>query len=230
MLGLYYYFSSLAPEFLRYVNWLWFVPKGDRDRGLALLEEVSAGDGLYGANATMVLFTIHAYHTPTNVPAAYTLATQLQARYPENAIIHFELLEVLLKARRHEELVAAALALEKRRGESPGISGRAAMAPLWRAQSALRVGLDDEGRRLAFEVDPDDPDLPGWGVPWVWVVRGEALDLGGERDAAMAAYERAIELADPGFHGRRPRRLAQAGLERPFDPQAEIDGPLVGGD
>jgi tetratricopeptide (TPR) repeat protein len=230
MLGLYYYFSSLAPEFLRYVNWLWFVPKGDREQGLSLLEKVRRGDGLYAANASMVLFTIHAYHTPTNVPAATALAQQLHAQYPENAIIHFELLEVLLMARQPEALETAALALEARRGESPGTSGRAAMAPLWRARSALRAGHDAEGRRLAFAVDPEDPDLPGWGVPWVWVVRGQALDRGGERDAALAAYARAVELADPGFHGQRPRRLATAGLERPFDPGSDLDGSIVGGD
>lgn len=229
MLGLYYYFSSLAPEFLQYINWLWFVPKGDRDRGLALLEQVRAGKGLHAPNAAMVLFTIHAYHTPTNVPAAYEIARELRADYPGNAIIHFEMLEVLLKARRHEELEREALALERRLGESPEVAGRAAMAPLWRAQSSLRSGREDEGRSLAFSVDPEAAALPGWGAPWVWIVRGQAHDVGGDREAAKAAYRRAIELCDPGFHGERPRRIAQAGLERPFDPGADVDGPMIGG-
>jgi tetratricopeptide (TPR) repeat protein len=177
----------------------------------------------------MVLFTIHAYHTPTNIPAAYAIARQLRADYPENAIIHFEMLEVLLKAGRHEELEQEALALEQRRGESPAVAGRAAMAPLWRAQSSLRAGREDEGRRLAFAVDPDAEAMPAWGVPWVWIVRGQALDVGGDRAAAKDAYRRALEVCGPGFHGERPRRIAKAGLERPFDPGADVDGPMVGG-
>ena len=175
MLGLYYYFSSLVPDFLRYVNWLWFVPKGNRDTGIEMLTEVRDGRSIYASSASMVLFSIYAYHAPTDLASAISIARDLRTTYPENAIIHFEMVEVLLKARRHDELLVEALALEQRRGESDGVTGRAVMARLWRARSALREGHLEEGRTLAFDIDPTDPDMPGWGA---------ALGLGGPRPGA----------------------------------------------
>lgn len=227
-LGLYYYFASLMPNFVRAMNWLWFVPKGDRDLGLALLERARAASTLYGPSAAMVLMTIHTYHDPPDVPAAVEIAHELHAAYPSNAILHFELIEVLLKARQHDALIAEALALERRRGESEGVTHRAMLARIWRARAAVERGQLDEARAIAFGLDFDDPDLPEWGAPWLWLVRGQILDLEGDRPAALDAYDRVLALGTDDFFSQRPQRIAKAGRETPFAAGSDLDGPVIG--
>ena len=221
-LGLYYYFSSMMPDFVQSLSWLWFVPKGDREKGLSLLGEVHAGSSVYAPSATMVLVAINNYHDPTDVQTALQLSEQLHERYPENAILHFELLEVLLNAGRYERLIDEALVLEQRAGESEGVTGRALLARIWRARAALDLGRREEAHEIAFGLRDDDPRLPEWGRTWLWVVRGNVLDVEGNRPAAVAAYEKVLAFPRTDFYSERPVRIASAGLEAPYQPGASL--------
>ncbi len=226
-LGLYYYFSSMMPDFVQSLSWLWFVPKGDRDKGLSLLEEVHHGPSVYSPSATMVLVAINNYHDPTDVQTALRLADQLHTAYPENAILHFELLEVLLHAGRYDRLTDEALALEGRLGESDGVTGRAMLARIWRARAALDLGNEEQAREIVFDMRDDDPRLPAWGRTWLWVVRGNVLDVVGDRAAAVAAYERVLAFPRNDFYSERPVKIASAGLEAPYQPGGSLDGPAL---
>ena len=226
-LGLYYYFSSLMPQFVQKMSWLWFIPKGDRDKGLELLGEIQRGDSVYSPSASMVLMAIHTYHSPTDIPAAVRLSEHLHASYPENAILHFELLEVLLKAGRHERMMAEALELEQRVGESKGVTGRAMLARIWRARAAIELGRTDEARKVVFEIEDADPRLPEWGRVWLWVVRGHLLDVEGDRAGAVAAYEKVLSFELDDFYGERPMGLARSGIAAPYQPGAVVDGPII---
>jgi len=226
-LGLYYYFSSLMPDFVKSISWLWFVPKGDRERGLALLHEVQTGSSAYVPAASMVLSAIHTYHDPPDVPAALRIAEQLHAQYPSNAILHFELLEVLLKAGRDERVIEEALVLEGRLGESEGVTGRAMLARIWRARAALDLGRTDEARAIVFALREDDPRLPAWGRIWLWVARGHVLDVEGDRPGAIAAYRKVLGFERKDFYSERPVRLADAGLAAPYEAGASVEGLVI---
>jgi tetratricopeptide (TPR) repeat protein len=134
-----------------------------------------------------------------------------------------------------DEVRASHLIAEARRARERGDAADAADAyrqalRVWpRSQeAALRVAEDDlaHGRRaaatdaledLARDRDPEPP----WVRPWSFLLRAEALDLEGERDAALDAYRKA--LADP--HGQEDVKLRAAeGLRRPFT-APELAGP-----
>ena len=174
----------------------------------------------------MLLMAIHAYFSPIDIPQALRIARELHVSYPDNAILHFELIEVLLKAGRHDELVTEALALERRRGESPGVTGRGVLARIWRARSAIDIGDVETARPIAFGTAPDDPDLPDWGLPWLRLVRAQVLDLEGDRVAALTSYERVVALESGDFDTKRPVRMAKAGIEAPYAPGDATDGAV----
>jgi tetratricopeptide (TPR) repeat protein len=128
-----------------------------------------------------------------------------------------------------EHVRGSHLIAEARRARERGRAAQAAEAyrqalRVWpRSQeAALRVAEDDldHGRGAAARSLVDDlvreraPEPP-WVRPWSWLLRAEALDLEGEREAALEAYRKV--LAEP--HGQDELRgRAAEGLRRPFVP------------
>lgn len=226
-LGVYYYYAGIAPSFIKWVNWLWFVPKGDREKGLSLMREVRDGPGLRADEARFMLMIINNYHGPLDLESALASGQLLHARYPDNVLFHSELIEVLVKRGMYDQAIETALALEKRQPAEAEARVRPMLARILRAQATLLNGNGAEAWKILEPMDERTTPLPVWGGAWLHLVRGQVLDVRGEREAAVAEYRRVKNLKGPAYN-ERAALIAEAALKDPFVPAAYRELPMVG--
>jgi tetratricopeptide (TPR) repeat protein len=226
-LGLYAYYTDAVPELLKWIDWLWFIPKGDRDQGLHYLKEVHRAGGLHATDAAFILMNIHTYHGPTDLPAALETGRDLHARFPDNVLFHSELVEVLLKIGFYDEAIKEARSLEQKKPSEAEASVRPLLARILRAQALLLSGETEEAWTLLEAIDGETAPLPVWGGAWLHLVRGQVWDTRGERGAAIEEYERVLGLEGARYNPRAGL-IAQAALEEPFVPERYRELPMVG--
>ncbi len=215
-LGLYQYYAGQIPNLLSWLKFLWFMPEGDVQGGLANLERAREGGDRYRFDAAFYLTNIRAYHESVrDVDWAVRETRVLHDRHPRNALVHFELLELLAMQGEYEaaRLEAQKLEAHPGRATSAEARGRANMATVWRARAELALGQPERALGTLHGFGEDGPSEPDWGARWVQVTRGQALDALGRRDEAIARYERvvALDLDDDS----RARAEAEAGLAAP---------------
>ncbi len=214
-LGLYSFYASLLPSFTKWLSFLWFVPTGDAEKGLSLLEEVERSNGTHRYEAALILMNIHTYHRSNRRDYALELAQRLHTEFPLNTVIHFELIELLFAEEEYAEVIREAMRLEQQPRERPRDRGRANVARIWRARALLALGKVDLAWETLASFGRSGPDLPSWGHRWVALSRGQILDVQEQREQAKSRYQRVIDL---GFEPvwSRSTRLALQGMESPF--------------
>ena len=209
----YSYYADFVSQWVRWLRFLWFFPKGDGETGRRFLNEVARSETIHRDNATFILSNINTYHDPEDHARALRLVEDLHARYPLNSLIHFELLEVLYESRDYRRLVEEAPALEAHPGTDPLDRGRRDMARVWRAHGELRLGRPTRALEILSTFGPGEPERPLWGRSWLVLVRARAYDALGERDRAKAQYRAVLEI-EPG--SSRARGRARSGLREPY--------------
>ena len=74
--------------------------------------------------------------------------------------------------------------------------------------------------KLLESFGEDGPVVPSWGNRWVHVTRGQAKDTMGQREEALAMYQKVVALdLDPIF--ARSAQIAAKGIEKPFHPDRQ---------
>ena len=192
-LGVYYFYASALPKVMKLLSWLWFVPKGDGPLGLAYLEEARAKGDLHRSDAAFILLNIHTYLAPDYV-RALKLAYELHAEFPDNSLLHFEILEVLAAMRDWDRLIEEARKLESGSGGRVHDVGRRKMAVVWRAGAELELGRADDALDTLAVFGDTPPETPSWASAWIHLHRGRALDVLGRRDEALAEYRVVVDL------------------------------------
>ncbi len=218
-LGAYLYFSDLAPRALKWLSFLWFVPKGDMTRGLALLEDAAASDGLGQLGSRYALAKILMRFEPARRAEAVRLIGSLHERFPSNALLHLELIRALAEVGDLERATREADVVRSRAAAgAPSYDARTPVAAtLWQARAALLAGaLDEAGARLAA-LEPEALERLSWAPAWHGVMEGQLHDGRGEREAAVAAYQRVVDLDGDG-RDVLAQTLARSHLETPWRP------------
>ncbi len=229
LLGNYYYWAGVLPAYLKYINWLWFVPQGDKHEGLVMLREVSTSASPYAESAQVMLSVIDSHHTPTAFEAAADRLAMLADRYPKNVLVLHELVDVTFKLGRYDELDALLDRMASRADEPQPVRAYALVAEMWRARAALHQRHVDEAERRLDALMLNQDELPNWTLAWVDVMRGQIADLRGRRDEAKRHYEQATKRKGL-YESQRATRMAESGLDAPFDPDAFEPPLLVTGD
>lgn len=226
-LGLYYYYTSVAPKLLKWMSWLWFVPKSDRPTGRKYLTEVHASGGRHSVDAAFIVMNIYTYHAPMDLDAAAKEGYALYERYPTNSLFHSEIVETLIKSGRYEEAISLAKKLEERPVASDAAKGRPQLARVLRAQAILLSGHPDEAWALLEGMEPETAVLPSWGGAWINLVRGQIHDVRGERAEALAEYRHVASL-DPPRGNPRSKLIAEMGIANPVVIGEYQELPMVG--
>lgn len=208
-LGLYDFYADVVPKQYPVFRPLTkFFPRGDRARGLAQLQLAEREGHFARIEAAFARLEIE-YLWEENNAAALELATSLHARYPGNPIFH--LYVARSRAVRDEwaaSRAACAEILERARAGRQGYGayqseaalyflGRADLAEARYAEAAARLSeLETAARRR--------DSRSRWRTLGA-LVRGMALDAGGQRAAAQGAYREVLRLPDAGDAHQRAR-------------------------
>jgi tetratricopeptide (TPR) repeat protein len=225
-LGNYYYWSSVLPSALRAIDWLWFIPTGNRPLGLEYLKTVAVSEGLHADGANLVLGVVEMYHAPTDLASSEARLNGLHGRYPRNVLIHYELLELLFILEHYDELMASASTLEARVGEPQPVRAHALMARSWKGRVALTRGEPAEALTIFDRLAAEPGELPHWGPAWVDLMRGQAFDRLGRREDALVAYNRVLSYDDP-LENHRASEQAERLKQAPFDPLTFREQALI---
>lgn len=223
-LGSYYYYTSIASRFIRWFSWLWFVPTGERELGLAYLQEVSRSGDLLRFDADIKLIQAYLYLERTPERAA-PIIERLHQAYPENSSVAFEGIELALMRGDYTGTIEKALELEATQGNHFGDDTRRRMAKVWRARAELFRGDSDRVATTLAELDGAWDALSPWCRRWLLLTKGNLEDVLGHRAEAVAYYERVIELKTR-WDSARSIKLAQDGIEQPFRVEAARGGEL----
>ncbi len=214
-LGTYYYYASVATRWIRWLTWLWFVPKGDYDTGLAYVEEVWRDGDLLRFAAGTTLSGIYTYME--DLPQrGEVILHELHRQQPTNSYFLFEIVEARVTGGDNAGAIEAALELERGTGTQFGDSTRRRMARLFRARAELYLGRTAEAETLLHPLEQDASELNAWSRRWLLLLRGYLLDLDGQREAAITRYEQVLAASKSRFGISRTGRLAQRAIDEAF--------------
>ncbi len=214
-LGTYYYYASVATRWIRWLTWLWFVPTGEHDTGLAYVEETWHKGDLLRFSAGSTLSMIYTY-MEDDPERGEVILHELHRLQPTNTYFQFEIVEACVNAGDNAGAIEAALKLERGTGTQFGDDRRRRMARLFRARAELYLGRTAEADTLLQPLEQDASELNAWSQRWLLLLRGYLLDLDGEREAAITRYEQVLAASKSRWGLSRTARLAQLGLDEPF--------------
>ena len=212
-LGMYLYSAARLPNLLHWFDWLWFIPEGDGPRGLEMLREVSESGDIEQLSANLLLLNVFTYFERDYADAT-SLARRLNARFPYNTFVHFELIRLLLSQRQYDATIEEAKRLESHPGQDRLDRGRVVMAGVWRARALNSSGNMDEAAALLAQIDPEDEAIPLWGRGWIHLLKGQIEHAYGRRDEALSELEKVAGLTGI---SRAVRRRANREIERILD-------------
>ncbi len=217
-LGSYYYYASIASRFIGWLSWLWFIPTGEHDTGLAYVNEVRHRGDLFRVEAATTVARFYLY-LEGRPDLGESILAELHERYPENTYLHFELVELHMSQRDYAQVVTEALELEHGTGEQFGDRVRRKMARIWRARAELFRGRTGEADALLHPLEAQVETLSSWSRRWLILTRGHLHDLAGEREAAISSYEQVVRLnkSDSWWSSSRTLELARKALDEPFE-------------
>ncbi len=191
--GMYLYSASELPNFLHWLDWLWFIPEGDASRGLEALREAAAAGDIERYSATLLLMNIFTYFERDRSEAT-RLARSLHERFPHNSFVHFELVRLLLSQRQYDATIMQAQRLESHSAQQRLDRGRVGMARIWRARALRAAGDIDAAAEVLDQIEPDDDAVPFWGRGWARLLKGQVALASGRRDEALSELETVVEM------------------------------------
>jgi len=211
----------VATRFIRWLSWLWFVPRGETETGLAFLEEVRTKGGVFGFDAGVELALIYLY-MEDEPDLAEPIVMDLLSRHPQNSYLRFEIVELNMIRGDHVGTIEAALALEQQTGRQFGDERRRRMARIWRARAELMRGQPDQAEEIIAPLEAQWDELGAWSQRWLSLTRANLYDLAGEREKAVEIYRQAAKTSKKSrFGSRRTVRLSKEWLDEPFQLPAE---------
>lgn len=223
-LGAYYFYASLIPAMVtKWLGWLWFIPMGNADLGVSYIKLVSEDGDLFKDDAKLILSNIYTYFRKDEIASALRMIREVHAQYPENPLIHFELVETLFAAGEYEEMIAEAKRLEQKPTPDERWRGRQTVSIIWRARAELMLGRPESSLELLAPLEANPPTTPHWASAWVDLTRGHALDVLGQREQALVEYRAVLAYELPYGSGRAEGRATEA-IATPFtlEPIPEI--------
>jgi len=219
--GAYSYFAGRLPAFLARFSFLWFIPSGTTEEGLAALERAQDKSDLHALGATNLLINIYSIFEKDQADRALELSREMVARFPYNAGIDVEHSNVLNRAAAHGEASAHARSvLAKVDAEAPYYDRMVEFgARLAIGEAAVYEGRLDDGRSVLEELRSDPSFQNNTLTPRIALLLGMLSDLEGKREQALTYYKEVT-----GYEGRTWNRQAEKQAEHymeiPFSVEA----------
>jgi tetratricopeptide (TPR) repeat protein len=229
-LGLYNYYVAIAPNFVKVLRILLFLPSGDRAEGLKQLQRASREGSLFAPLAQSALADIYG-SLEGRLAEALPLAEHNVQRFPGNADMRLDLAEMYLhptvedfaKAAEQYQTVIAAAREATPRQLAEKYRGMFGLANVQRNQWRI-----DEGIGVLTQIIDAQPAKPAWVMPTALLRRANYQMLLNDPGAEQGARR---VLADPNMrtsHKSAQQLLAAIESRRKTD-EGQVYAALIAG-
>ena len=194
--GLYNYYAYLYREKIGWWRFLLSLPKGKKEKGLRLLEQVKA-EGIY-AKIEAWYFLIEIYKDEKEQDAqarARMLSEELHQKYPHNPFFHTLLAGIYHKQHNWQRSIETARAiLSQARSHQYYSEYLLYQAKYLIGESSFFLGKYEEALRAFDEIIAYQPRQPTYLLPWAHLRRGTIYSLTGQQEQAAAEYHLVLEM------------------------------------
>ncbi|MDY0092823.1 MAG: tetratricopeptide repeat protein [Candidatus Vecturithrix sp.] len=210
--GLYNYYAYLYREKIGWWRFLLSLPKGDKKKGLELLEKVRE-EGSY-ANIEAWYFLIEIYKDERNPELrarARVLSEELRQKYPHNPFFHILLAGVYHKQHDWQRSIQTAQEILTQANTQPYYSDYLIyQAKYLIGESSFFLGQNEQALQTFDEIIAFQPKQPTYLLPWAHLRRGTIYSLTGQQERATVEFQLILKMEDV-LH---VHELARALLER----------------
>ena len=219
-IGMYQYYADVAPAAAKVLRFLLLLPGGDKTEGLAQMRRARTRGKLLQGEADYQLHILYLWYEK-RADLAADLLDSLADRYPGNPLFRAQLADV---QDRYEHDINASLATWRgllaaaRDGRVNEPEVAAAQARLGIARQLEALQQTDQALEHLRALLVDKPSRPSGAIAAGYLALGEAEDRLGHRDAAVSAYQLAMQTAPSPDHDGIRRRAGER-LRRAPDPQ-----------
>lgn len=193
--ALYNYYAYLYRDKIGKWRFLLSLPKGDRDKGIAMLEDLRE-HGIYSTiEAWYFLIEIYKEENRSK-EQAIALNKALHEKFPKNPFFHTLLAGTYHKFHDWENSRRIAQAIIVN-ADSPYYSEYLIyQAKYLLGESAYFLGKYQEALPLFDEIIAKQPELPAYLIPWSHLRRGAIYNVTGEKEKANADLQIVLKMKD----------------------------------
>jgi len=216
-LGAYSYFAGRLPQFLRAVNFLWFIPSGSTEEGLNALERTYSNSNLHRLGAQSLLADIFLTFETNRVSDGRNLSADLVSRFPDNPYLEIQHAGFLMASGQNQKATenAQTIITKVDRGLRNYDEVIRQRALLIKAEAAIRQANMSTARQILAQLK-NDPAFQGNSLtPHTDLLLGMLADIEMKREIAARHYERARSYKGA-QHNRIVARKAGQYLKEPF--------------
>ena len=187
-LGLYNYYSDLAPALLKVVRYILFIPGGNRKLGLAQIERAAKHAPTWSPQARMELVRIYTW-TEGRIDEGLRLAAGLRRDYPHNAELAFRLARMAAGPVLEDPGQAAEIYSGEMRHWKPESSAYAsavhAQAVLGLIEAKAQMWQLGEADAIATEALAGNVSRPRWAKPKLLLARAKVRAMLNDQRAEL---------------------------------------------
>ncbi len=216
--GIYNYYAEIIPETYPILKPLmWFVPKGDKAKGIVELRLASEKAKYANIEAAYFLMQL-SYYFEKNYTAVFQLATRLHSQYPNNSLFHRYLGRAYVSLNRWDEAnITFTEILQRCEKNQVGYTKPVSReAYYYIGAYEMSVGkLDDAFGHFSLcdqlSRELDKGNLSGFGV-MANLRTGMIYDLMKKRDYAVQAYKKVLSMDEYEDSHKQARQF----LDKPY--------------
>ncbi|MBD3308764.1 tetratricopeptide repeat protein [candidate division KSB3 bacterium] len=194
--GLYNYYAYRYRDKIGWWRFLLSLPKGDREKGIRLLETVRQ-QGVY-ARVEAWYFLIEIYKDEKeSIAKAIALCEDLHQTYPNQPFFHTLLAGIYHKGHKWQQSVSTARDILAQAPANPYYSDYLIyQAHYLIGEGLFFLGQYDQALEKFDAIIASNPQDPEYLLPWSHLRRGTIYNLTGHPDAAKAEYNLVLEMQD----------------------------------
>ena len=211
------YFAANLPPFIKvFSDYVWFIPSGDEEKGLLLLEEVARSDSSLRIPAKYMLSSLLLRGSTGQKTRATSILEGLIAEFPKNSRFHLRQISQLAESARSVEALRTI-----RRFVTPSVcclrsTNEIAFAHVWQSVALLNLGRINEAKDSLNKIPSKEiSHFPNWGRIWYSLIAGKIYDKLGERHKAVKKYREVVAASENTLVPPHLVNAAIAGLEHP---------------
>lgn len=217
-LGAYSYFAGRLPAFLKALNFLWFLPRGTTEEGLAYLRRSANHSRLHDVSAKLLLASIHMLFEKEDLYEAYEISDAVIKRFPNNPYLDLQHADILIATGQYDSAVthAETILSKVKSGRLPFYeTGVELQAGLVIAEAMLYKNEPEKAKILLEQLRVRTDCQHHTYTSKIYLLLGMMKDMRNKREEALNLYDITLDF-DHRRLGRTVMKKARYFKKYPF--------------